>query len=706
MAAKDQRPRRIDRFGLAVIVGLALAARGAVLFQLHDHPLLQPVGGLDTSAYVDLGRRVAAGDLALGPDPFSVAPLYAYFLGMVFALSGGSLLVPRILQVLLGTATVGLAYVIARRFGGTVAASVASVALALTGVVTFNEVVLLQSSLDPFLTGLGLYLLVRALDSGSLRDFGFCGLALGVHALNRPNMLAWGLALVAALAWKKGRLAAAAVLMGVVLAVLPVTLRNGAVSGEWILISSHGGLNFFIGNNPEADGTYRIVPGVTPNVSGQAADVRRVASEALGRSVSHAEASSYFYARGTRFIVSQPGQAARLFARKLALILNTRDLALNFSYAYFSGDEVTLLPFLFVGPGLLVPFGVAGLLLRARSPGDFRLWALFVPVYALAVAAFFVSGRYRLPLLVPLAVGAGLLIEGLTADLRARRGRGLAPAAGLVAAVAILAHWDLGADDGRAHDRTTMLVRLVEEGRAGEALQRLPTYEDGHPQPGVLRYRLGLALLARGRAADAVPHFQEALDHDPGQAEVHLSLGEALLAAGRGEEAVPHLAAAGRGSLRADLVALPHARALESLGRRGDALDVLRQISISQDVPAESWAALGALALELEDPGRAETFLGEAARRAPGQSGVHEARGLALVILGRGEEAVRALETAVQLDPGSPSARLNLAVALAQTGQEGPARRQVAEALRLRPGYPEALRLGEALGRDKDRPVP
>ncbi len=36
----------------------ALAVRAVVTWQLHDHPLLQPVGGLDSGVYVELGRGV------------------------------------------------------------------------------------------------------------------------------------------------------------------------------------------------------------------------------------------------------------------------------------------------------------------------------------------------------------------------------------------------------------------------------------------------------------------------------------------------------------------------------------------------------------------------------------------------------------------------------------------------------------------------
>jgi 4-amino-4-deoxy-L-arabinose transferase-like glycosyltransferase len=134
-----------------------------VLAQLHDHPLLQPTGVLDGAVYVRLAQKAAAGDWALGPEPYFVSPLYVYFLAVVFRFLGPSPLAAQVVQVLLGGAAVGLLAATARRlFGSEAVAGVAAWLGALTGVVVFHEVLLLQSALDPFLTALALFALVRA----------------------------------------------------------------------------------------------------------------------------------------------------------------------------------------------------------------------------------------------------------------------------------------------------------------------------------------------------------------------------------------------------------------------------------------------------------------------------------------------------------------------------------------------------------------
>jgi 4-amino-4-deoxy-L-arabinose transferase-like glycosyltransferase len=125
-----------------------------VALQLDKHPLLQPDTGLDTTAYVELAKRVAAGDFALGPGLYFVSPLYIYFLALFPSLTAA-----RVAQALLGTIAVALIYLTAREWYGRRAAEISAVLAGLCGVFAYYEGLLLQSSLDVFLTALALWLL-------------------------------------------------------------------------------------------------------------------------------------------------------------------------------------------------------------------------------------------------------------------------------------------------------------------------------------------------------------------------------------------------------------------------------------------------------------------------------------------------------------------------------------------------------------------
>ncbi len=700
------------------LLGAAFLFKLTVLVQLRDYPLLQPLGGLDTAVYVGLARRVAAGDLLLGPGAYYVSPLYIYFAAVWLAASGGALVAIRAAQIVLGTAAVGLVYATAREWFGDRAAWLAAALAALTGMLTFYEVVILQAALEPFLTALHLYLLTRALRTGRLGWYVATGAAIGVHALNRPNLLLWGLALAVLLlvrhGWPRRATlgAAGAVALGLAAAFLPVAARNLAVTGQPSLLPSHGGLNLYVGNNPRADGTYHTVPGITPDIDGQAEDARHVAEQALGRPLTDAEVSDYFTGLALDWMRADPGRAAALFARKLYYVFQRAIIPLNYSYAYYTKEVPSLLPALVVGPWLLVPLGLVGLALgvgRLRrgygaqgrwAPGagetsesrlDFALWSAFVPVYAVSVALFFVTTRYRLPLLVPFAIGSGAAVDQAIGWWRARpSSRTLAAAATVTVVLFAAVNWPLGLDDGRGNERTWMAITLIAEGRYDEARALADATQPIHPYPGVMRFRVGEAYRRANRPDLAVTEYEKALAVDRGQPETELALGQTLVDLNRWSDALPHLQRAYQAGYKIDLSGFDLSRARAATGDETGALAVLGALAGRLDVDALSSYALGDQALALGDPALADRFYRDAIARAPDAAVAHEKRGVALSMMNRPDEAIRELEEACRLDAASASARLNLAVALATAGRLPEARARAEEALRIDPDYARA----------------
>ena len=92
----------------------------------------------------------------------SFSPLYVYVLGLVFALSGGSLLAAVVLQALLGVVAVGAVMATTRAWFGPMAAPIAGLLATGAGVISFHEVLLLQSALDPVLVATLAWALTRA----------------------------------------------------------------------------------------------------------------------------------------------------------------------------------------------------------------------------------------------------------------------------------------------------------------------------------------------------------------------------------------------------------------------------------------------------------------------------------------------------------------------------------------------------------------
>ncbi len=639
---------------LFLLLLAALALKVAVLARFDAHPLLQPAGDIDSGVYARLAADVAGGDLLLrgpGSVPFFVSPLYIYFLAAIHAFSAGSFLAAKLVQIALGTAAVALVFLTARRLFGERAALAAGILYALTGVVTFHEVLILQAALDPFLTALGLFLLADALTQGRIslkvnekeaagvggarrRAAGVgrwlaAGAAFGLLSLNRPNALLCvpviaGTLIVASLVARRRPETrsssslpleetslrtfrfAAAFLAGTGLLVAISLARNRIVSGEPVLISSHGGLNFLIGNGPGANGVYRALPGITPDIGGQARDARRVAEAAEGRALSTREVSAHFANEAFRWMVENPTAAGSLFLRKIRLLLSRDEAPLNFSFPWYR-ERSGALKLLFVGPGLLVPLAGTGFVLALlASAGAARrallVWASFVPAYVLSVAAFFVATRYRLPLLVALAVLGGAGVVAAWDAFREREVWRLFAAAAVALPLAALSILPTGLYDGSADEDMHWALYLIEKGDAAEAARTAEAAASRHPDPGLMWLRVGRAWAAAGRMDDAITALEKA------------------------HATTPH--------------------------------------------PPETERALAA---------------------------AHESRGVDRVLANDALGALPDLEAAVALSPEDPGMLLNLAAALAEKGDRARARMLAERALALRPGYDKAEALLRAL---------
>jgi 4-amino-4-deoxy-L-arabinose transferase-like glycosyltransferase len=594
MAVKNQKLdvmiRKSVRYnGLRAKPGLGPFALVTALFvlklvvvgQLEDHPLIQPDAGLDTTAYVGLARQVMAGNLALGPGLYFVSPLYIYFLATLLG-AFDSFTFVRVVQAALGTVSVLFIFLMAKEWFSERAAFVGATLAGLTGLFTFYESLILQASIDGFLTASALLALTFGLRDGqpptrprsAHKWVLVAGAVFGIAGLNRPNMLIAAVALALLLLVSKRGLLAASLAAGIFAGMLPVTIRNVLVSGQWTLASSHGGLNFYIGNGEGATGFYRAVPGVSPTIVGQERDTKRIASHALGRTVSDAEASSYFSGLAIDWMRQHPAAAVNLFLKKLALTFSAQHIALPHSYPFYAYDADTVLPVLLVGPWLLLPLGIAGLFIpAAREQRAFLVWAAFVPAYAVAVAAFFVAERYRLPMLVPLCVTAGGAVDFA---LRSRARQLVLPAAAL-AILAIAVNWPLRLDDGRWDEGVRLAQRLVILGRYDEAEQWVRRMQPREPRPGATRAAVDMQLVIEGQAARvpgpvdpveqndpdvllrlgrravedakpalAEPFFRRAVALAPGRADTHLQLGLNLLVLEKYEPAAQALAEAVR----------------------------------------------------------------------------------------------------------------------------------------------------------------
>src|SRR3954470_1034647 len=176
----------------------ALAVRLVHVWQMRATPFFSVLLG-DSRGYDEWARRIAAGEW-IGRDVFYQAPLYPYLLGVIYAVAGRHLLLVRIVQVVIGSASSVFLALAAERLVSRRAGIAAGLMLALYAPAIFFDGLIQKSVLDVFFLCLVLYLIARIAvrrkpDRHAL--WFLLGLSMGALALTRENALVFILVIVA-----------------------------------------------------------------------------------------------------------------------------------------------------------------------------------------------------------------------------------------------------------------------------------------------------------------------------------------------------------------------------------------------------------------------------------------------------------------------------------------------------------------------------
>ncbi len=127
-----------------------------------------------------------------------------------------------------------------------------------------------------------------------------------------------------------------------------------------LTIATQGGVNFYIGNNPEADGVSAVMPGRL-GYSWQYADIKYAAEQEAQTSLTPAQVSSYYFNLGLESIVSDPARWLSLMVKKTYLIFSGEEISNNRNLPAFK-SEFFLFRLLPLGMGILAPLGIVGML--------------------------------------------------------------------------------------------------------------------------------------------------------------------------------------------------------------------------------------------------------------------------------------------------------------------------------------------------------
>lgn len=580
---------------LVIVLAVALIARMAAFFiNSRTNPSFDFL--IMDSMQIDAWARALASGTAADTVYFR-GPLVPYLLALIYK-AGGGVTQAVLLNHLAGVATCGLIWLLAREYFARAVALTAGLTAALYWPFIYFEGEVLIEPVYITLLVLTLWRIARALAQPTKVQLTIAGLCLGLAALARPTILALIFVLpfcfAAArerglkLSWLRPSLVVAAA-CAVVL--LPATIHNYRAGRAVVPVTWSGGLNFFIGNNPESDGRSAMIPGTNTPWMGGETEAIVIASELAGDSLSAAQASRFYTRLGVRYLATAPAEAAGLFAKKFWMFWEGPERS-NEKYLYFFWDRFGLGRVPMPGFWLVAPLALAAMVRLWPRRRELALLYLFVLAYMLGVVVFFVVARYRLPVAPVLIVFASWAAVEIAAAIRARQLKPvLATLIAFVTAFGLVnVSYPAFLGTRPAHiaiSHYTLAGAYTQQGNADGALRELlyarAAYERAPSQyyAGVAQdiyFKLGTALYERGKCVEAIRALGQIQPNDPRASQARFMFADCSEKTGRFQEAGMAYEIILKSEPENERALEGYIRCLESVGRWDDANEARKRL--------------------------------------------------------------------------------------------------------------------------------
>jgi tetratricopeptide (TPR) repeat protein len=706
-------PWRRLLFPAALLVA-AWGLRLLYLSEYHASPFFDaPI--VDAFSFYKKSSAIAAGQMWGESEAFWQPPLYIYWLALFHWLTPDHFfLSTRLAQTFLGAFSCLLTYLIARRVLSPAVAALAGGLAACYGVSFYFETELLAVSLEVCLDLALVHRLLIALERPQSRHWLAAGILAGLAALTRPTVLLYIAVVPVWIWWRSQRGQALAKASGpgwiqvglfiftCILVILPVSWRNYHIDGDWVPISTNGGINFFIGNNPNYDGTVNIRPGMPWE--------ELVMEPVRAGYTSAAQRSTYFTRKGLDYIVDQPLAWSGLLLKKLYLFWAAPEIKRNQDVYYARTHSFLLSALLWDWGGFSFPFGLIGPLALVglaatwrRSDPPLALLRLFTLSYIGAVVLFFVVARYRMPVLPVLLIFAAWTLSQLyTAIKTGHRSRALVlglPTLLLAVACNLPAVPPLSQDaEVRFHlgevflrqekyplaaqyslaclelepsfnyARHNLAVAYFHLGDYDAALEAGIQTSKENPRRADTHVLLGRVQTAVGNPGAAVAHFRRALAIDPKDGMGHYYYGRVLAAAGKASQAAEHFEQARNAFPQDFWLAYELAQAYQFQGQLDQALAGFAA-AYRLEPQAAALNAMGAIHFQRGDLDQARQHFDRALTLAPNDPDAGVNRAVIDLKKGQAVQAATALEKILRRHPDFRRAAAALAEAYRRTGR-------------------------------------
>lgn len=492
-----------------VVLVLALAIRIIYLYLYHNLPDWNFLT-VDNYYHHHWAERLASGDIFGGTTYFR-APFYVYCLGLLYALFGYSFWVGRIFGLVIGLCSIFFTFRIAERVFNRKVANSAAFFQAIMPITIYFESELLLDPLFMLLLQVSVYYFLRWWDEKENRSLWTSGIALGLSAITRPTALVIIPILLIVVYFKQQeidlKLSIARLLVPIVLIVGVIFARNMIVADDPVLIASQGGINFYIGNNENADGLSAVLPEPMGH-NWQISQITRIAERETHDRLKPGEVSNYWRSKATDWILNNPGEFFRLYLKKVWYNFSNEEVSNNRSLSDFF-DRIVILKYGFIPFGVLFTFMVSGVVFYWNKNRSVRLICALVGLYTLTSALFFFSSRFRLPLIPFYAV---LAAGGLhTIELFVTHKKRVI-ASYIAGAIAFIVSFSSIVDYPQSMSGQSLVSRGLAYLNAGEfnsALGKFREAQNINPDFPELNLNLGVLFIKQGEIDSALAYFEK-----------------------------------------------------------------------------------------------------------------------------------------------------------------------------------------------------
>lgn len=381
---------------------LAVVARGVYFFQYLQTPLNGELR-VDHAYYFEWAKQIFAGDW-LGREVFEMSPLYPYLLAGMMHLTGVKLNWLIVTQLLAGAASCVLVYSCASRLFDKRTAILGGVVAAAYGPQIFYECMIMKEFLSPIFTIIATYAALRYAEGPHrIRWLCMIGFAIGLACLIRENhilmLVPIGLWIVTSAGTRtlsvRARLLHFVAVVSLTLSCLiPTAVRNYAVSGTFVAVTTGGGEVFYMAHGPYAQPYYQWPPFVTPDPFREHEDFRREAARRTGRTMTRKESSAYWFRQGVDEMLAHPARAVSLTAQKALVLFNDYEVPDSESFAV-SRLFIPLLRYLPTF-GWIGALGFLGTVCCLPNLRKYQLIVGVAAAHAISVLVLYNFGRFRI----------------------------------------------------------------------------------------------------------------------------------------------------------------------------------------------------------------------------------------------------------------------------------------------------------------------